>query len=133
MLRCLNSGYYNLPRKVTSIRHGVVMLGLENLKRLCAVVALAAFEDRPSYLLVNAMIRGRMCEVLAEQQDPNSAGSFFFAGLLSHLDALLGVPTTEAVKALPLTADVEAALTQQDGPIGEALRAVRAWERGHGT
>lgn len=131
VLRCLNSGYYNLPRKVTSIRHGVVMLGLENLKRLCAVVALAAFEDRPSYLLVNAMIRGRMCEVLAEQQDPNSAGSFFFAGLLSHLDALLGVPTTEAVKALPLTADVEAALTQQDGPIGEALRAVRAWERGH--
>lgn len=131
VLRCLNSGYYNLPRKVTSIRHGIVMLGLENLKRLCAVVALAAFEDRPSYLLVNAMIRGRMCEVLAEQQDPNASGSFFFAGLLSHLDALLGVPATEAVKALPLTPDIEAALTQQDGPIGEALRRVRAWERGH--
>jgi c-di-GMP phosphodiesterase len=131
VLRCLNSGYYNLPRKVTSIRHGIVMLGLENLKRLCAVVALAAFEDRPSYLLVNAMIRGRMCEVLAEQQDPNASGSFFFAGLLSHLDALLGVPTAEAVKALPLTPDIEAALTQQDGPIGEALRRVRAWERGH--
>lgn len=131
VLRCLNSGYYNLPRKVTSIKHGIVMLGLENLKRLCAVVALAAFEDRPSYLLVNAMIRGRMCESLAQQRDPNAAGSFFFAGLLSHLDALLGVPTNEAVKSLPLPPEIEAALTQQDGPIGDALRAVRAWERGH--
>lgn len=130
LLRCLNSGFYNLPRKVTSIRHGIVMLGLENLKRLCSVVALAAFEDRPSYLLVNAMIRGRMCETIAARHAPSDSGSFFFAGLLSHLDALLGVPTDQAVKSLPLTPEVEQALTSQSGPIGAALQAVRAWERG---
>ncbi len=130
LLRCLNSGYYNLPRKVTSIRHGIVMLGLENLKRLCSVVALAGFEDRPNYLLVNAMVRARTCELMAERHDPQAAGSFFFAGLLSHIDALLGLPTDEAVRSLPLTSDVESALTRQVGPIGEALRAVQAWERG---
>lgn len=130
LLRCLNSGFYNLPRKVTSIKHAIVMLGAENLKRLCAMVALAAFEDRPSYLLVNAMIRGRMCELLGMQQAPGEAGSFFFAGLLSHLDALLGVPTAEAVRSLPLTAAVESALTSAEGPIGAALQGVRAYERG---
>jgi EAL and modified HD-GYP domain-containing signal transduction protein len=130
LLRCLNSGYYNLPRKVTSIRHGIVMLGLENLKRLCSVVALAGFEDRPNYLLINAMVRARMCELMAERRDPQAAGSFFFAGLLSHIDALLGLPTDEVVRSLPLTSDVESALTRQAGPIGEALRAVQAWERG---
>ena len=130
LLRCLNSGFYNLPRQVTSIKHAIVMLGLENLKRLCAVVALAAFEDRPSYLLVNAMIRGRMCELLGVQKAPGDAGSFFFAGLLSHLDALLGVPTAEAVRALPLTQAVESALTNEAGTIGAALHGVRAYERG---
>ncbi len=130
LLRCLNSGYYNLPRKVTSVRHGIVMLGLENLKRLCSVVALAGFEDRPSYLLVNAMVRARMCELVAERRDPPAAGSFFFAGLLSHIDALLGLPTDEAVRSLPLTRDVESALTRQAGPIGATLREVQAWERG---
>lgn len=130
LLRCLNSGYYHLPRKVTSIRHGIVMLGLENLKRLCSVVALAGFEDRPNYLLVNAMVRARMCELMAEQRQPSAAGSFFFAGLLSHIDALLGLPTDEAVRSLPLTRDIENALTLHAGPIGEALREVQAWERG---
>lgn len=130
LLRCLNSGYYNLQRKVTSIRHGIVMLGLENLKRLCSVVALAGFEDRPNYLLVNAMVRARMCELMAERHQPSAASRFFFAGLLSHIDALLGLPTEEAVRSLPLTPDVETALTERSGPIGEALRKVQAWERG---
>jgi EAL and modified HD-GYP domain-containing signal transduction protein len=76
------------------------------------------------------MIRGRMCEVIAASRTPSDSGSFFFAGLLSHLDALLGVPTDQAVKSLPLTPEVEAALTEQSGPIGAALRAVQAWERG---
>jgi len=52
LLRCLNSGYYNLPRQVTSIKHAIVILGRDNLMRLCAAVALAEFRDRPDWLLV---------------------------------------------------------------------------------
>jgi c-di-GMP phosphodiesterase len=130
LLRCLNSGYYNLPRQVTSIRHAIVILGRENLMRLCAAVALAEFRDRPDWLLVNALVRARMCELLAPPRAGREAGGFFFAGLLSHLDALLGMPTTQAISGLPLTASVEQALVSQTGPIGATLRGVRDYERG---
>jgi EAL and modified HD-GYP domain-containing signal transduction protein len=130
LLRCLNSGYYNLPRQVTSIRHAIVILGRENLMRLCAAVALAEFRDRPDWLLVNALVRARMCELLAPPRAGREAGGFFFAGLLSHLDALLGVPTPQAISGLPLTASVEQALVLQAGPIGATLRGVRDYERG---
>jgi EAL and modified HD-GYP domain-containing signal transduction protein len=130
LLRFLNSGYYSLPTKVTSVRHAIVVLGLENLRRLCAVVALAAFDDRPRYLLVNAMVRARMCELLGTTGGGDGSGEFFFAGLLSHLDALLGVPTNEAVQSLPLSAAVTSALTTHAGPIGTVLESVTAFEQG---
>ena len=130
LLRCLNSGYYNMPRQVTSIRHAIVILGRENLMRLCAAVALAEFRDRPDWLLVNALVRARMCELLAPPRAGREAGGYFFAGLLSHLDALLGVPTPQAISGLPLTASVEQALVSQSGPIGATLRGVRDYERG---
>lgn len=130
LLRCLNSGFYNLPRRVTSIRHAIVILGRDNLVRLCAAVALAEFRDRPEWLLVNALVRARMCELLAPLRAGREAGGFFFAGLLSHLDALLGVPTPQAISDLSLTPSVEQALVAQSGPIGETLRSVQAWERG---
>jgi EAL and modified HD-GYP domain-containing signal transduction protein len=131
LLRFLNSGYYNLPQKVGSVRHAIVMLGLENLRRLCAIVALAAFDDRPGYLLLNAMVRARMCELLGATASGHGSGEFFFAGLLSHLDALLGVSTDEAVQSLPLSAALSSALTAHSGPIGEVLQSVSDFEQGH--
>ena len=130
LLRCLNSGFYNLPRQVTSIRHAIVILGREQLMRLCAAVALAEFKDRPDWLLVNALVRARMCELLAPPRAARESGGFFFAGLLSHLDALLGLPTQQAISGLPLTPTVEQALVEQSGPIGATLRGVQAWEQG---
>jgi EAL and modified HD-GYP domain-containing signal transduction protein len=130
LLRCLNSGFYNLPRQVTSIRHAIVILGREQLLRLCAAVALAEFKDRPDWLLVNALVRARMCELLAPPRAGRESGGFFFAGLLSHLDALLGVPTQQAISGLPLTPTVEQALVEQSGPIGATLRGIQAWEQG---
>jgi len=130
LLRFLNSGYHGLPQRILSARHAIVMLGLEHLRRLCAVVALAAFDDRPGYLLINALVRGRMCELLGPSAGIKSPGELFFAGVLSHLDALLGVSTEEAVGSLPLSAAVSSALLSHGGPIGAVLEAVTAFEQG---
>lgn len=130
LLRFLNSGYHGLPQIILSARHAIVMLGLEHLRRLCAVVALAAFDDRPGYLLTNALVRGRMCELVGAHVGITSSGELFFAGVLSHLDALLGVSTAEAVRSLPLSSAVSSAIISHTGPIGAVLQAVTAFEQG---
>jgi EAL and modified HD-GYP domain-containing signal transduction protein len=133
LLRVINSGYYNLPLSVTSVRDAILMLGQDNLRRLCTIMALAAFDDRPHELLVSTLIRARMCELLAAVTYPNHSGELFLAGLLSHIDALLGVPTAEAVRSLPLAKDLEVALISHAGPIGATLESVVTFERGDWT
>jgi EAL and modified HD-GYP domain-containing signal transduction protein len=130
LLRSLNSAYYGFPSPVSSVRHGINLVGRDNLLKLCAILTLAAFRDRPSWLLGNTLMRARMCERLRSPQDDQEAGAFFMAGMLSHLDALLGVPLEEAVSSLGLAPAVSEALLARKGVIGRALTAVEAYERG---
>jgi len=130
VLRCINSSYYNLPRRVDSIRHAIVILGLDNLRQLCGLLCLQGLDDRPPSLIVQAMIRGRMCEQLGKLGGARDAGAFFITGLFSLLNALLGVPTRKVVEDLPLTPAVVQALVAGEGPLGAALHCARAYEKG---
>jgi len=129
VLRCINSSYYNLPRQVDSIRHAVVILGLESLRQLCTLVALQGFDDRPPSLFVTAMARGRMCEQLGRLGGATDAGAYFITGLFSMLDVLTGMPIARLTEELPLAPKVVRALVAEEGDIGAALKCARAYER----
>jgi EAL and modified HD-GYP domain-containing signal transduction protein len=129
VLRCINSSYYNLPRKVDSIRQAIVILGIESLRQLCALLCLQGFEDRPPSLYVHAMTRARMCEQLGRLGGAKDCGPFFITGLFSLLGALVGMPTQKIVEELPLSVPVTRALVAGEGALGEALQCTRAYER----
>jgi c-di-GMP phosphodiesterase len=129
VLRCINSSYYNLPRKIDSIRQAIVILGVESLRQLCALLCLQGFDDRPPSLYVHAMTRARMCEQLGRLAGAKDCGPFFITGLFSLLGALVGMPTQKIVEELPLSASVARALVAGEGSLGEALQCTRAYER----
>ena len=130
VLRCINSSYYSLPRKIDSIRQAIVILGLDTLRQLCGLVCLQGFDDRPPSLIVQAMTRARMCEQLGKLAGAREAGPFFITGLFSLLNALLGLPIRKVVEELPLTTAVMKALVAGEGTLGAALQCARAYERG---
>lgn len=130
VLRCINSSYYNLPRKIDSIRQAIIILGLDTLRQLCGLLCLQGLDDRPPSLIVQAMTRGRMCEQLGKLSGVRDAGPFFITGLFSLLNALLGMPTRKVVEELPLTPAVARALVAGEGSLGAALQCTRAYERG---
>jgi c-di-GMP phosphodiesterase len=130
ILRRINSSYYNLTRRVDSLRSAIIALGLDELRRLCAVVAMSGFNDRPDYVLTNALVRARMCEQLAEAAGEHDTGRCFLIGLMSSLDVLLGVPLEQAVESFPLDGVVKEALLHGHGTGGAALACVRAYETG---
>jgi EAL and modified HD-GYP domain-containing signal transduction protein len=129
VLRCINSSYYNLPRKVASIRQAIVILGLEHLRELCSLLCLQGFDDRPPSLFVNAMTRARMCEKLGRLAGAEDAGPYFITGLFSLLNALVGMPTQKIVEELPLSPAIARALIAGEGDLGKALQCTRAYER----
>jgi EAL and modified HD-GYP domain-containing signal transduction protein len=130
VLRCINSSFYNLPRKVDSIRQAIVILGLDPLRQLCSLVALQGFDDRPPNLIVVAMARARMCEQLGRLIATADSGPFFITGLFSMLNVLTGVPIKQLVDELPLAPAIVKALVAEEGELGAALHCVRAYERG---
>jgi EAL and modified HD-GYP domain-containing signal transduction protein len=129
VLRCINSSYYNLPRKIDSIRQAIVILGLDHLRQLCCLLCLQGFDDRPPSLFVNAMTRARMCEQLGRLGGAQDTGPYFITGLFSLLNAMVGMPTQKIVEELPLSPAVSRALVAGEGDLGKALKCTRAYER----
>jgi c-di-GMP phosphodiesterase len=129
VLRCINSSFYNLPRKVDSIRQAIVILGVDQLRQLCSLLCLQGFDDRPPSLFVNAMTRARMCEQLGKLSGAKDTGPFFITGLFSLLNAIVGMPMQKIVEELPLARAVARALVAGEGELGKALQCTRAYER----
>lgn len=129
VLRTINSSFYNLPRKVESIRQAIVILGLANLRQIATLVSLQGLENRPVSLYVTAMTRARMCEQLARLAGVKDTGPYFITGLFSLLDVLTGMPMPDLLDELPLAPAVASALIAQEGDVGAALKCARAYER----
>jgi EAL and modified HD-GYP domain-containing signal transduction protein len=97
LLRCINSSFYHLPQAVSSVRQAVVLIGLNELRRLCASVTLAGFDDQPGYVQVQALVRAKMCEELCIAAGLRGSEAYFMTGLLSMVDVLLQQPLQEAL------------------------------------
>ena len=71
-----------------------------------------------------------MCEMLAGSALPEERETLFTIGLFSVSDGLMGVPMEEVLESLPFSDEIRAALLRREGPKGELLAAVLAYERG---
>jgi EAL and modified HD-GYP domain-containing signal transduction protein len=128
LLRYANSALFNTRQRVGSVREAMTLLGSRPVQRWASVLALSGVRDQPHELIVTAMIRGRMCELLSA--GGRHADRAFTIGLFSVVNALLGAPMREALHGLPLSDEVKEAILHGAGPDGEVLRAVVAWESG---
>jgi EAL and modified HD-GYP domain-containing signal transduction protein len=131
LLRCVNSSYYRTPRAVGSMRHAILLLGYEELRRICSVILLTSMSDRPAYVTVQALTRARMCETLCTMAGLPGKEGYFMTGLLSLLNVLLGAPLGECSRDLPLSDSIHAALLEGRGSMGSALGCVLGYERGN--
>jgi EAL and modified HD-GYP domain-containing signal transduction protein len=130
LLRYVNSAFFALPRTVESVREALTLLGTATVRRWATVVALAAASDAPEELVELALQRARMCEVLGGSQDLDGADAAFTVGLFSVADALLDAPMDDVLETLPFSEEIRGALLRREGPKGELLNAVVAYERG---
>lgn len=131
LLRYANSALFARSQRVGSVREALTLLGARPVRRWATALVLAGMPDQPHALLVTALVRARMCELLSD--DPSRADRAFTVGMFSTINRLLGLPMREALDMLPLADDVLAALLRGEGAEGRSLRTVLAWELGDFT
>ncbi|WMW65538.1 HDOD domain-containing protein [Nitratidesulfovibrio liaohensis] len=153
LLRYINSVHFGLPVKVTSIQHGISLLGTRNLVQWLCVTVLSEFDTGPMAreLIAVSALRAKFLELCAtrallragqvragqvgaEQAQPvppvPQSGALFMLGLFSLLEPLLCLPLAELLRSLPLVDDLTEALTAHTGPFAPWLELMEHYERG---
>lgn len=130
ILRVVNSAAFGLKREVSSLSHAISLLGMDQVKRWVMLFLCTSDGDKPLELTRMMLQRGRMEEVLAELLERDNPMNYFFVGLLSQMDALLGIPMHELLEQMPLEAKLKSALTDYAGEEGQLLQDVIYIERG---
>ncbi|MBO9351704.1 MAG: HDOD domain-containing protein [Thermomicrobium sp.] len=130
LLKLVNSVWFARRSRIDSLRQALLVLGIRNVAAWVTVLVLAGIENKPVELVRTAVLRARLCELLAAATGSASRETAFLTGLLSVLDAALDRPLEAALAPLPLASEVVAALLEQRGPLGRLLQLVRAYESG---
>ena len=130
LLRYINSAFFALPRTVSSVREALALLGVRTVRRWATVMVISSIPDVPDELVALGLRRAHMCEILAGSASAEERETLFTIGLFSVADALLNAPMADVLDSLPFTEEIQAALLRHEGPKGELLATVAAYERG---
>jgi len=132
LLRYINSAYFGLRSKVSSIMHAMTLLGEREFKKWISFVALASMgQDKPNELVIAALARAKFCESLAPRVGLRARSEeLFLMGLFSLLDAIMGRPLPELLQKIPLADDIKSALLGKENKLRNVYDYVLAYERG---
>ena len=142
VLRLVNSSFYNLPSKITSVHHSIKMLGLNSVKNIALGFSLVNnFQSKKSNgfdytsFWKNSLVGAISAKLLTEKLNPQLLDNAFFMGLLQNIGILtLGhcVPSqynlvlSEIEKSISESQDVEEfVLGYNHQEIGEYL--MKSW------
>ena len=130
LLRYVNSAAFAQRKEINSIKEALVLVGGDTIRKWTTMILMMQLtEGKPQELLVTALVRARMCELL-EKEHGNKSGQMFTVGLLSLLDALMDQPLIDLIDDLILSTQVKLALLDYEGESGELLLNVILYEQG---
>lgn len=119
LLRYINSAAFTLRREINSLKDAIVLLGLEAIKNWASLILMSnIFDDKPQQLLVTALIRAKMSELLSHHINPDLEKQAFICGLFSVLDALMDKPMVDLLDTVILSTQIKLALLDHEGELG---------------
>jgi EAL and modified HD-GYP domain-containing signal transduction protein len=131
LLRFLNSAYFYLVQKVTTVKHAIAYLGEKELRSFIMLVLVSELaSDKPEELVRLALVRAKFCELLAmESNFAEDASEIYLIGLFSLIDAMLDSSMEEIVNKLPLTPGAKQALVDNSGEFAIFIEISKTYER----
>lgn len=124
LMQLVNSPGIGRPVSITSIRHALVVLGNERVKSWARVLALGKLDKKPSVLREQAILRGFICQGIAQHKTELDAETAFTLGLFSLLDGFFNLTMTEVCQKLLMTPEMNDALLKHEGIYGMVLNIV---------
>ncbi|MEG0753433.1 MAG: HDOD domain-containing protein [Angelakisella sp.] len=131
LIKMVNSAYFALKNRATSVKQALIILGLGQLKQW---VYLLSFKNddstMPSELIRISFLRANFCAELCQcaQDMPIAKSEAYLMGMFSTLGTLMEVPLEKALSELPVSEDIKVALLSGSGRCGILYKLVLSYE-----
>lgn len=130
LLRYVNSAAFAQRQEIESIKEALLLVGGDTVKKWATLILMTQLsEGKPKSLLITALVRARMCELVADTEGKKNE-QMFTIGLLSLLDALMDMGMIDLLDELALSTEIKCALLDYEGENGEILMNVILYEQG---
>ena len=133
LLKYMNSAFFNLPEKVTSLKGAILYLGLTEVRKIVILLVTAKLaETKPNELIRTSVMRARMCEIVGQASGyQGDLSELFLLGLFSLMDAILDVDMDQVISQLPVSESLKSALVKRTGPLADYLKVIECYEKGN--
>jgi EAL and modified HD-GYP domain-containing signal transduction protein len=130
LLRYINSAYFGRRTQVTSIKQALALLGEKEVKKWATLIVLVSMaQDKPEELVIQAIVRAKLCESLAASAGlAHRVEDLFIMGMFSLIDAILDRELAEILNDLPIAGDIKAALLDGNNSLHNVYQYVLAYE-----
>jgi c-di-GMP phosphodiesterase len=132
LIRLINSAAMGVSVEVTSMRHAIMLLGLQKFKRWLAVLLATSSKDASLKPMMFAAVRRGMLmeELVRSSSDDEMRSEMFFCGIFSLLDRMFRQPFGTLLATVQVPDRVHQALVDGRGPYQPYLELVNALESG---
>ncbi len=132
LLKMVNSSYFALPNKISSVKQALTILGLGQLKQWIYLLSFSDDGGVTDQLIKQSFLRAVFCQEVSSFINgfPIAKPEAYLLGMFSTLGLLLEVPIKEAVEELPLSPELKSGLTGDEGPCAELIKLCTRYEEG---
>lgn len=135
ILRLVNSAHYNIKNRITSIKHALVTLGMDELKKWLYLAIMRYMQQgRPNELVNICMLRAKFMENIAIKAGrQNIASEMMTIGMFSMIDTLTNKSMEEILGEMNFSDDIKAVLLRKEMNSfqAESLDIVLNYEKGN--
>lgn len=134
ILHLVNSAHFGIKNKITSIKHAVVTLGFNELKKwLYLAIIRDIRQDKPSELVNICMLRAKFMENIAVRTEKQHlASEMMTIGMFSMIDILTNKDMKEILDEMNFSDNIKSILLKETtkGFMAESLNIVINYEKG---
>lgn len=116
-----------IRRPIRTTRDALVLLGTRKLRRWVSLLLMRDSANIAPDAMATALVRGRMCELLAERRGIAPGDQAFVAALISCIDILTGITAAQA-QELGIDPDLWAAAFDHATMLGQLVADVTTYQ-----
>lgn len=132
LMKMINSAYFALKNRVTSIKQALTIWGLAQIKQWIYLLSFDHEDNGISMELIRiSFLRASLCEMLSKMVKnlPITHSEAYLLGMFSTLGDLMQMPIENALEQLPISEELKKGLLCEDTLCGSLLRLVLEYEK----